>query len=249
VYGFAAERAPSLTLIDIGAREDAVEIPGRLPTPPAEPRAVLQPTIRFQARLPPTIHGKGKHSLDRERTRLAARKKRMGEKERRDRQGSQGVAESPAANSPSVSTPRSTTVKPPAPEKLTKKERERQAKAGQTDELYHKQANATASMALGKSKYAWMNAGTPAAAAPAIGTGAGYHARLSGAGQTAKKPDSTSGPPAGEAGLVAKDSYKKVGLLKEGSGVGMRDLVNVLEREGKENKAILKGLTHLEAKD
>jgi hypothetical protein len=140
-------------------------------------------------------------------------------------------------------------AKPAVPEKLTKKERERQAKAGQTDELYHKQANATASMALGKSKYAWMNASTPVAAAPAIGTGAGYHARLSGAGSAAKKPDATSGPPGGEAGLVSKDSYKKIGLLKEGPGVGLRDLVNMLERDGKEKKAILKGLTQLEAKD
>jgi hypothetical protein len=195
--------------------------------------------------LPGHLQTLGKRDLERERARLAARKKRAAEKERRERQGS---AESPAPNSPAaaVTTPSSTISKPATTEpKLTKKERERQAKAGQTDEVYHRQANATASMALGKSKYSWMNAGSGASAAPAIGAGAGFSARLSGT-QPAKRLDSTSGPSAGDVGLVSKESYKKIGLLKEGSRVELRDIVNVIERDGREPKAILNGLRRLE---
>ena len=131
---------------------------------------------------------------------------------------------------------------------MTKKERERQAKMGQTEEVLHKNANTTAAMQLGlgkKKKYSWMTGGAPStpvnpykpspkptpASAPANGTGSSRSSAGAVEGGTDKA-------------LQGRDrkwgSWREDGI--EGRGIQIRDWIVVLERDGKEKKALQKCL-------
>ena len=140
----------------------------------------------------------------------------------------------------------------PAEPKLTKKERERLAKQGQTEEVLQRQANATASMALGRSKYSWMNAAA-AASSPGggIGTGAGVGklntnvARTTTATDTVGTPTAPAGP---DKNLIARD--RRFGDWREDEGrdakkIVIRDWIAVLERDGMEKKALAKAIGKL----
>lgn len=138
-----------------------------------------------------------------------------------------------------------------APEKpLTKKERERQAKMGQTEEVLHKNANTTAAMALGmgkkKKKYSWMTGGggappsnpykAPKAAASPVTNGT----------STGKSP--AGGVENGvDRALQVRErkwgGWREDGI--EGRGIQIRDWVQVLERDGREKKALQKALLDL----
>lgn len=153
-----------------------------------------------------------------------------------------------------------------APEKpMTKKERERQAKMGQTEEVLHKNANVTAAMQLGlgkKKKYSWMTGGAAAqptnpfarpapkiepvaAASPVADGSAGDANGISAASANGKvaKP-----APAVERGMQAKErkwgSWREDGV--EGRGIQIRDWALVLERDGREKRALQRTLLNLD---
>jgi len=124
----------------------------------------------------------------------------------------------------------------PIPEKITKKQRDAMNKAGQTEDVLHRKANETAALALGggkKKKYSWMTGGGGAGA-----SGASTPAR-----QTTASGGSGAATPAAaqtEAGMRAKK--RNYGANIENTEIGekiqVRDLIHVLENDGREKKTL-----------
>lgn len=183
----------------------------------------------------------GKEELEREKARLELRKKRKENKEKRNQEPTTSSSEAPVNGLTTPEKTKPSTPTAPIEAKLSKKDRDKQAK-NQTEEVLQRNANETANLQLGgfSSKYSWMN--SAAKSSSSITTGAGMREKLAGT----RKP-STSKPVAEQenVGLEANHSYKQLGLLKEGHEILMRDFVNVLERDGKEKKSLVKGYARL----
>lgn len=154
-------------------------------------------------------------------------KQRLQKRQKRQ----QGLAATP------VETP---VVALPPPDKMTKKDKDALKKQNQTDEVMHRKANETASMALGfgkKKKYSWMTGG-----------GGGGSSTAPASGASTPRPSTTTGgsgtttpaQPAIDKSLVAKK--KDYGADIENSEIGariqIRDLVHVLEHDGREKKSL-----------
>ncbi|KAF2793705.1 hypothetical protein K505DRAFT_305322 [Melanomma pulvis-pyrius CBS 109.77] len=187
----------------------------RLPTPPTDAPPTPQPTIEFvENRVVNSLKRRASDDLKFEEARLAKRIKR--------KQGSSA-------------TPTDTPVVPtlPIPEKMSKKERDRLNKAGQTDDVLHRKANETASMALGKSKkYSWMmggGKGGSGASTPKINTAVG----------SASGVHSPAQPQIDQALRANKRTFgEKIELSAIGERVQVRDLIHVLEDDGRERKTL-----------
>lgn len=120
-------------------------------------------------------------------------------------------------------------------------------KAGQTEDVLHRKANETAALALGggrKKKYSWMTGGG----------GGGGGGAASGASTPARPAPGTGGSgtvtPAAvtvEVGLRAKK--RNFGATIENTDIGekiqIRDVVHVLENDGKEKKTLMLILARL----
>jgi len=144
-------------------------------------------------------------------------------------------------------------VAPGDAKNLTKKEREKASKVGQTEEVLHKNANSTAAMQLGFGKkakrYSWMNSAAPSnpfakpsLSKPVVNTnvnGTKGVADETGKAQTTGK------------GMQAKEhkwgSWREDGI--EGRGIQMRDLALVLERDGKGKRALHRCLMNMGLSD
>jgi hypothetical protein len=116
--------------------------------------------------------------------------------------------------------------------KMTKKEREKAARGAQTEEAQHRNANATASMALGFGKrFSWMSAGSKGGGGPA-GRGGG-----SGPGSGASTPGGPASNPTNTAAKAAFGRERKWGELREDSKAGkkvqLRDWAKALELDGR----------------
>lgn len=167
-----------------------------------------------------------------EETRLAKRAKRRKLSAATDSADSASVADATAAaDAAAVNT------------KLTKKERDKLAKSNQTEEVLHREANKTASMALGSGgkKYSWLTGGA--------GKGGG-----GGGLSTAKASTPAKGPTAlkqSDKGVQGRD--RRYGDFREdtvkGRGIQLRDLLAVLEIDGREKKTLVKGYTRLRSSD
>lgn len=232
--------------------------------PPTPPTSEPKDTIAFASPYPPLLRTLGTTDLAAEKARLEARKRRRAEREARDkeRQSSLSAGAGAAGGEPTASpssadptsagtpgTPAAASEPKPdvAPLKMSKKERERLAKANQTSEAASRIAsNATANLALGGmgKKYSWLTAASSAAVTtPAFGAGAGMGARnvAAGGGGAGAGGAPGKGAPARveseeEKSLKARGEYKRVGAAwKEsgagGEGVQVRDVVAVLERD------------------
>jgi hypothetical protein len=113
-------------------------------------------------------------------------------------------------------------------------------KAGQTEDVLHRKANETAALALGggrKKKYSWMTGGG----------GGGGGAGASGASTPARQPSGTGGSGAAtpaaattEIGLRAKKrNYgENIENTEIGEKIQVRDLIHVLENDGREKKTL-----------
>lgn len=131
----------------------------------------------------------------------------------------------------------------PIPEKITKKQRDAMNKAGQTEDVLHRKANETAALALGggrKKKYSWMTGGGGAG-------GGGGGAAVSGASTPARAatgPGSsgaaTPAAPTTEIGLRAKKrNYGgNIETTDIGEKIQVRDLIHVLDNDGREKKTL-----------
>jgi len=121
---------------------------------------------------------------------------------------------------------------------MTKKEKERLAKLGNSDDALHNRANETAAMQLGfgkkKKTYNWMTGGAAATPSnPYTPKAAKAVTATNGAKGDGKKANT-------EKGLQAKErkwgSWRESGI--EGQGIQIRDFAAVLERDGKDRKAL-----------
>jgi hypothetical protein len=144
----------------------------------------------------------------------------------------------PRAGSVAPGTPGSVAPEPSA-KPLTKKEREKQDKSKQTVVDSHAQANATSQTFLfsakTKKKYAWMNGGAGG------GSGTSTPSRLN-----TQVSQGTPGSLAGgvpEKQMLTAENSKRWGLHREDKKdqplvIEMRDLLTVLENDGRETKAL-----------
>lgn len=204
--------------------------PSRLPTPPTDTPPTPQPTVSFSSDLATTLRKLQSEERKYEQERVKKRQKRAAAKNSEN--GSVPGTPSPAELA-SVAKP------------LTKKERERQAKAGQTDEVLHKAANTTANMAIGNlgKKYSWLSGGS--------GSGASTPSRLntSVGGASGGGGGSTGGGGTQDRSLTARD--RKWGDWREdgakGKGIQMRDLIAALEQDGNEKKTLARALVRLKS--
>lgn len=191
---------------------------GRLPTPPTEAPPTLQPTVAITN---PVVAALKKRVLDDykyEKERVAKRQKRL--------QGSSTTADAAP-------------IAPLIPEKLSKKERDRINKAGQSDEHVHRRANETASLALGgKKKYSWMMGGGGGGGGGGSGASTPRISAATGAASGTATPSQptvdrlligarrTYGAP-----LPADDVQRKIQL---------RDIIHVLDVDGRHRKTVAK---------
>lgn len=225
----ASKRECSYTLIDFFffANRPRIELPNaaRLPTPPSETPPTPQSTIQVKNHLVSAFKRKLDDDERFEKLRLQKRQKRQ-----------QGNSATPA------DTPEITPL--PLPEKMTKKERDRLNKAGQTDEVLHQAANVTASLALGKKKkYSWMTSGS--------GSGAATPSR-SVAPAKGNSGTATPAPPATERGLQARKRQFMGGEMENtdmGKKIQLRDLVHVLEHDGRERKTLAQIISRMRSEN
>lgn len=216
--------------------------PSRLPTPPTDTPPTPQPTVSFSSDLTATLRKIQSDERKYEQERTKKRAKRAA-----------------AKNSENGSVPGTPgdKISPGDLPKMTKKERERLAKAGQTDEVLHKAANTTANMAMGGfgKKYSWLSGGG--------GGGGGFGGGGGGGGSGASTPSrintnvgggSGGGGSAGgggtqDRGASARD--RRWGDWREdgpkGKGIQMRDLVAALEQDSYEKKTLARALVRLKS--
>lgn len=202
---------------------------GRLLTPPSE--VPPTPVRTFQITKNPVAESLSQRVKDDEkweRERLRKRQKRG--------QGASG-------------TPADTAIAPPPlPEPLTKKAQAAQKKQNQSDAVVFGKANETAQMAIGgrKKKYAWMSGGGPSASSgPSTPKPSVTAATATGSGAA------TPLVPAVDRALMARK--RTFGTAIEESDIGakiqLRDLVHVLEQDGREKKSLFVILARLKNTD
>lgn len=142
------------------------------------------------------------------------------------------------AGSVAPGTPGSVAPEPPV-KPLTKKEREKQDRGKQSVADSHAQANATTQRFMwgnkSKNKYSWMNGGAGS------GSGTTTPSRLNPQGLQGTPGVLPGAPP--EKQMLTAEGSKKWGLHREDRKdqpllVEMRDLLAVLENDGKELKAL-----------
>lgn len=193
----------------------------RLPTPPTEAPPTPQPTLQNVNHIANALKRRVREDEQYEKDRLRKRLQRQ--------QGKSAAAADKEELAPL-----------PIPEKITKKQRDAMNKAGQTEDVLHRKANETAALALGggrKKKYSWMTGGG----------GGGGGAGASGASTPARQAPGTGGSGAAtpaaattEIGLRAKK--RNYGANIENTEIGekiqVRDLIHVLENDGREKKTL-----------
>ncbi|KAH7339201.1 transcription initiation factor TFIID component TAF4 [Pyrenochaeta sp. MPI-SDFR-AT-0127] len=198
----------------------------RLPTPPTEAPPTPQRTFQSINHVALALQQRVRDDEKWERERLRKRQKRQ--------QGSSSI-------------PADALIAPlPLPEPLTKKAQAAAKKQNQSDDVMFGKANETASMALGgkKKKYSWMMGG---------GGGPG------GSGASTPRQTTTTGgsgtatpaAPQLDKGLIArKRTYgSTIEETDIGAKIQIRDLVHVLENDGKEKKTLTLILARLKNTD
>ena len=197
----------------------------RLPTPPTEAPPTPQPTFQNVNHIANALKKRIREDEQFEKERLRKRQQRQ--------QGKSAAAADAAEVAPL-----------PIPEKITKKQRDAMNKAGQTEDVLHRKANETAALALGggrKKKYSWMTGGSGG------GGGGGGGGGASGASTPTRQTAGTGGSgvatpaaAATEIGLRAKK--RNYGANIENTEIGekiqVRDLIHVLESDGREKKTL-----------
>ncbi|KAF2849234.1 hypothetical protein T440DRAFT_534360 [Plenodomus tracheiphilus IPT5] len=210
----------------------------RLPTPPSEVPPTPLPTFQNTTNhVAAALIARVKADEQYERERLRKRQKRA--------QGS----------SAGGGTPADTPIAPlPLPEPLTKKAQAAAKKQNQSDAVVFGKANETAQMAIGgrKKKYAWMSGGGGGSSGGASGAATPKPAAT--AATTAVPGSSgavTPAAPATDKALLARK--RTFGAAIEETDIGariqVRDLVHVLELDGREKKSLCVILARMKSTD
>ena len=172
---------------------------------------------------------------DAEKARLVKRAKRANAQVAEAGSGSSGAATPSGAQTPSAA--------PREPEKRLSKKDRKAVQDKMSDVLQQKSANETARMAMGlgasskfKKKYSWLNSGGATAASPSSSVG-GTPLRSS-----STAPASGPSTAGGLAPRASLPSGPRLGDWKESDDVGIqaRDVLMVLETDGKAVKALFK---------
>ncbi|KAH8728045.1 transcription initiation factor TFIID component TAF4 family-domain-containing protein [Phaeosphaeriaceae sp. PMI808] len=199
----------------------------RLPTPPSEAPPTPQRTYQSINRVANALKRKVAEDERYEKERLQKRQKRQ-----------QGTAATP------VEAP---TVALPPPDKMTKKDKDALKKHNQTDEVLYRKTNETASMALGfgkKKKYSWMTGG----GGPGGGSGASTpRPTVTAAGSGTATPV----VPTIDKSLQGRKRTFGTDIERTdiGARIQVRDLVHVLEHDGREKKTLALMLARLKNTD
>jgi len=217
----ANKRTSYSLLFDESEMLTAVEPPNaaRLPTPPTEVPPTPQHTFQHVNHIAAALKRRVTEDERFEKERLWKRQKR-----------DKGATATAAAEAPVSALP--------PPEKMTKKDKDALKKQNQTEDVLHRKANETASMALGgrKKKYSWMTGGGGGGAAsgattprPApVGAPGG-----SGAATSAAVPNAEKGPVGRKRTFGADIENTEIGAR-----IQVRDMVHVLENDGREKKTL-----------
>lgn len=206
----------------------------RPPTPPDSTKDT-EPTIAFPASRHPITTALTMLSRQ-DRVAEEARLKRRAERKSRR---AAATAETVAASLTNGPATEGSGLPIADGQKMTKKEREKLARADLTEEAATRNANTTAAMQIGGRSYSWMSGGSKKKPPPKpLGGGS------SGGLDSAKSSAGTSSAGAGKAGRVdgAAGEDTKFGVWREdgvgGRGVQMRDWVAALEVDGHEKKTL-----------
>lgn len=130
----------------------------------------------------------------------------------------------------------------PLPEPLTKKAQAAAKKQNQSDVVVFGKANETASMALGgkKKKYSWMNPGGSSGGAATSSGASTPRPNPAVAGSGGASGTATPAAPQQDKALMARK--RTFGTMIEETEIGakiqVRDLVHVLENDGREKKTL-----------
>ena len=208
------------------------------------------PTVSFTSSIPASLRSLAQADRRAEEARLAARAKRQ------------------KLTNPKSETPDEKSVAPipPSEAKMTKKERERLARTGQTEEVLHKAANDAASMALGgfkKKQYSWLSGGRSSGASTPrrSDTGSGLNSPGGssvggggGGGVSFGSSNYASGGPVGTSEAAQlRVRNQRYGEWREdgkrGKGIQIRDLILALETDGREKKTLVRCLAKLRNSD
>lgn len=232
----------------------------KLPTPISDGTKSLLPTISFPNTLAQTLRNMSQADRTAEETRLTKRARRTT--------GATLSAEGSRSGSTPLGTPGSGTSsgllgeRAPDVKVTNKKAAKKEAEAKATEAQQHQNTNATVSMALGggggarnlfgkkKGGYSWLDK------KPGAGQMAGFPvpSKLN----TAVKADAGMSGASGSGGGVANGSFlppggKRIGEWREdkerGAGIQLRDLVSVLEADGKEKSVLARLYSKLSSRD
>ncbi|KAF1995704.1 hypothetical protein P154DRAFT_610117 [Amniculicola lignicola CBS 123094] len=191
----------------------------RLPTPPSETPPTPKPTICISNKITASLGKRVSDDFDYETARLAKRQKRK------------------AGNAATTADPVETVV-PIIPEKMTKKERDRLNKLDQTEEVMQKKTAATALKFMGgiggfgKKQYSWMMGGSGKSGAATPQSNAAATPAGTAASGTATPAEKDNQPKEKELqGLRRTFGMREDS--EEGKGVQLRDLVQVMDADGK----------------
>jgi hypothetical protein len=245
-------------LVEIQLRNFVIWVSVNFVPPP--PIKKLDPFLRFDFPLlvPKLLVKAGDRDLDAEKKHIEARKKRKLNKEAKEKDSTANPAADTATSA--APTPAATNMPPPStPSEVStpttkRKKGDKDGKVAHfSEEAQHRASTSTAQFFTGNlgKKYSWLqkgpasSPGTPSR--PRLTAGAGMSDRL--AAQNAAKSTvgtpTTPAAPKEDPALESKKSYKKLGLLREPTGVQLKDLIGVLERQGKERRALMRVYSRL----
>ncbi|KAK4631155.1 hypothetical protein CLAFUR4_02954 [Fulvia fulva] len=196
-------------------------------------------TVSFQG----ALNARLRELADRDRKAEKERQKKREARKKKAAESGEGAGTTPADSGAETPAAGAAPVEPAAPVKVSKKEQNKKAKEAQAQEAQSFQSsNITAMHALGnkKNRYSWMTGG-------AQGSTANRFAKSGGSGTATPKAQIDAKPAAAAKEKEAKGptwgDWKEDSV--DGRGIQLRDWVLVLERDGKEKKALQKAVNKL----
>lgn len=236
--------------------EDTNGNSNRLPTPPSESSPPPRPTKSFSNTTTAQLRSLAKQDLEAERARLASRLKRQRAASAAANGGTAADGTSTNSGTATPGTPGAQTAPDLPLQNLSKKQQDKQRKKAADDpNAQHVAARTVLNKALGGGrKYSWMSGGksdaakAPPTPAAKLNTNVGGATTPGGTGSATTPGRQATGPARPvEPGLQSKD--RTFGEWREdgagGAGVQIRDLLHVLEHDGKAKKTYVRTLTNM----
>ncbi|KAL6706004.1 hypothetical protein ACN47E_006106 [Coniothyrium glycines] len=202
----------------------------RLPTPPSEAPPTPQRTYQNVNHIALALQKRVRDDEKWEKERIRKRQKRQ-----------QGTSDSAAESTPALL---------PIPEPLTKKAQAAAKKQNQSDSVVFGKANETAAMAIGgkKKKYSWMMGGGGGGGGGGMGSGASTPRPNPAAGMSGTTTPAQTQQDKGLHGRK-RTFGSNIEETDMGAKIQVRDLIHVLENDGREKKTLTLILARLKNTD